>query len=179
MQRTKFMMNTCLLFSGILLSSFVNAKMPAWESYPAINKRHISPIYQQEWKKSPTKDYCPILALANTAPSQKPTAKARRANFWGGWGVAYDLSNYQGKKLRSAYGIANSGYANRNDIYHWNNQVEFSDGSFLTYGREGGDTTGNQWLAYLILPDGCFYNIWSNISKQHLTQVIDDLRFIQ
>lgn len=145
---------------------------------PAIAKTETDAVYLREWAKSQTKGQCPLLALPVTAHAHIPHHNARRANFSGGWGVAYDLPNE-----RSAYGVAHSGISDplgQSSI--WQDYHLYDDGTELTYGREGGNPDGH-WLAYLTLggqysPSGqhCFYNIWSQQSKQHLEQIIKDLR---
>lgn len=141
---------------------------------------HLAPIvatatdstYKTEWAKSDLKNKCPILALPIKADSHIVNHSVRRANFSGGWGVAYDLPN-----LRSAYGVALSGIsAPVGNESIWDNYHLYPDGTELTYGREGGDPNG-QWLAYLTLGSShCAYNIWSKHGKSHLEQIISDLR---
>lgn len=33
-------------------------------------------------------------------------------------------------------------------------------------------------LAYLVLNNGCFYNIWSQLSSEHLQKMIGQLRYV-
>ena len=146
----------------------------SWRLTP-ITTSETDSAYKAEWKKSEIGRKCPLLVLPSTANSHLIDRNVRRANFSGGWGVAYDLPT-----LRSAYGVALSGVsdpAGRNSI--WNDYYVYQDGTELTYGREGGDPNG-KWLAYLTLGDNyCFYNIWSKQSKSHLEQIISDLRVVK
>lgn len=177
--QTNNFLKISLFFATTLMCHHTIASSPAPWQKPAISYKSISPIYQQEWKKSPTKKTCPILALSNRHSAQMPTAKSRRAIFFGGWAVAYDLSKYRGKKLRSAYGVANSDMMiKKSDFHHWQQQINYSDGSFVTYGREG-DFPDGKWLAYILLPNGCFYNVWSQIDEDHLVEIINGLRFVK
>lgn len=141
---------------------------------PAIKWTATDAVYSREWAKSETKERCPILALPSNAPAHLAGHQVRRANFSGGWGVAYDLPN-----LRSAYGVANAGVTEPlGPRSIWADYHQYADGTELSYGREGGDPEGN-WLAYLILGDSqCFYNIWSQKSKAHLEQIITELRVV-
>ncbi|WP_201595511.1 hypothetical protein [Psychrobacter fulvigenes] len=141
---------------------------------PVIKNSETDAIYRQEWAKSDNKALCPILALPKQASSHLASHSVRRANFAGGWGVAYDLPN-----KRSAYGIANAGTTNTNETFdNWPYNVNYQDGSKVGYGHEGGDPSAN-WLAYLVIPNNnCFYNIWSAQSKAHLEQIILDLRIV-
>ncbi len=131
-------------------------------------------VYVAEWKKSANHNVCPLLVLPNNADSQLLNHSVRRANFSGGWGVAYDIP-----ELRSAYGVANTGIAAPvGHLAIWHDYHVYDDGTELTYGREGGNPNA-QWLAYLTLADNhCQYNIWSKQGKAHLEQLIADLRVV-
>lgn len=79
--------------------------------------------------------YCPILAFANHSSVNVKTAQSRAANFSGGFAVAYDLKNYKGKPLRSAYGVANAGTTSKRDLYEgWAYRKNYADGSYVTLG---------------------------------------------
>ena len=144
-------------------------------SQPPINSSQTDAVYRQEWLKAESRDLCPILALPKQSSAHLNGHKVRRANFYGGWGVAYDLP-----KTRSAYGVANAGTADFEGLYNnWEYNVSYRDGSRVGYGREGGDPTGN-WLAYIVIPkNNCFYNVWSSQSKMHLEQIMADLRLVR
>lgn len=144
-------------------------------SKPAINSSQTNAVYYQEWSKSPTKNTCPILALPKDANSQIKGHSVRRANFSGGWGVAYDLPNE-----RSAYGVANAGVLKAGEqVYNsWPYSVVYQDGSTVGYGHEGGDPSA-KWLAYLVIPQNrCFYNVWSAQGQFHLEQMLSELRLV-
>lgn len=151
-------------------SIIISPKAP-W-THATIKSNQTDELYRKEWVKSDSKSSCPILALPKHAKSHLNGHRVRRASFDGGWGVAYDLPN-----LRSAYGIANAGTIDLKDTFNdWPYNVTYQDGSILSYGHEGNDASAN-WLAYLITPQNhCFYNIWSAQSKDHLEQIISDLR---
>lgn len=140
----------------------------------AIDSSQIDAVYRQEWLKAESRSVCPILALPKQSAAHLDGHTSRRANFSGGWGVAYDLS-----KLRSAYGVANAGTSSANGMFNkWEYNVRYQDGSWVGYGREGGNPTG-KWLAYILIPkNNCFYNVWSAQSKVHLEQIIADLRIV-
>lgn len=142
---------------------------------PAINSSQTDAVYHQEWSKSPTKTTCPILALPKNSNAQISGHSARRANFSGGWGVAYDLPND-----RSAYGVANVGVLKSGEqvFDNWPYNVSYQDGSRVGYGHEGGDPSA-KWLAYLVIPQNrCFYNVWSSQGQSHLEQMISELRWV-
>ena len=150
----------------------ITTKAP-W-SNPTITNSETDAVYHQEWAKAESKLLCPILALPKQASAHLSGHKVRRANFYGGWGVAYDLP-----KLRSAYGVANAGTADPKDAFNnWPYNITYKDGSILGYGHEGGDPSA-KWLAYIFIPqNNCFYNVWSAQGKVHLEQIISDLRMV-
>lgn len=156
------------------------SKITASWRKPAIAKSATDAIYVQEWGKSKSKAACPILALPTTAGAHLQGHSGRRANFSGGWGVAYDLP-----KQRSAYGVANVGVSEPvGPSSMWQDYTLYDDGTELTYGREGGNPNG-KWLAYLTLgkqyspaAQPCLYNIWSQQSKGHLEQLLSELRIV-
>lgn len=98
----------------------------------------------------------------------------RRANFSNGWGVAWDLPD-----LRSAFGIAGTGVDAADPSYsEWPYSRTWSDGSTAGYGSEGG--TGPNQLAYLrIAGQGCLYNVWSRLGREHLEHLLEQLRFVR
>lgn len=147
---------------------------PFWQLEPIPNSE-VDPVYRREWAKSSSKDTCPIIALPTDSHANLKAHKARRANFTGGWGVAYDHP-----KLRSAYGVAHSGISEPLEGWSiWDAYHVYDDGTELTYGREGGDPNG-KWLAYLTLGDShCFYNIWSQYDQHHLERMLSSLRLVE
>lgn len=158
-----------------------SSKVQASWRKPAIAKSATDAIYVQEWGKSKSKAACPILALPTTAGAHLQGHSGRRANFSGGWGVAYDLP-----KQRSAYGVANVGVSEPvGPSSMWQDYTLYDDGTELTYGREGGNPNG-KWLAYLTLgkqyspaAQPCLYNIWSQQSIGHLEQLLSELRIVK
>ena len=147
------------------------AQIAPWAK-PAINNNETDPVYRQQWLQANSKSLCPILALPKRSSAHLSAHTVRRAEFSGGWGVAYDLPN-----LRSAYGVANAGTMDPKDaVFSWPYKVRYSDGSTVGYGHEGGNPTA-KWLAYIVIPQNrCFYNVWSAQGKTHLEQMMADLR---
>lgn len=145
-----------------------------------------------EWRKAENRQHCAPLALA--APGD-PEGAPRAAAFGGGWGVAFDLPG-----LRSAYGFAGTGLLpddeaddaiQRDRLYrqwpYFRDLAQFSAPSFAGYGQEGAEAypagnregTGLQSLAYVrIAGQRCTYNVWSRISRDHLTWMLDNLRVL-
>lgn len=124
----------------------------------------------QEWRVAPNREQCAAIAPAATGA---PNATPRRANFSGGWGVAYDVEN-----LRSAFGIAGTGVDAADPSYsEWPHSRTWRDGSSAGYGPEGG--TGPNQLAYLrVAGQDCLYNVWSRLGREHLEDLLEQLRFV-
>lgn len=124
-----------------------------------------------EWRKAENRATCAPIALLEEAIEKG--AKMRRANFHGGWAVAYDLP---GK--RSAFGVAGAGVSSEPGSFRWPNNIQWADGSRAGYGLEGG--SGPNYLAYIsIAGQGCLYNIWSALGKEHLERLLAQLRFVE
>lgn len=176
-----------MIITGSLLStsllSYATAYHPVdnqapWQKNAAIKANKTSPVYKQEWQKSKYKS-CPILAIPTNSLIHPKTVKSRAANFSGGFAVAYDVGNYQGKPLKSAYGVANVGKTKVDAISSWPaHRQYFADGSFLTSGHEANNPK-NKMLAYLVLKNGCFYNVWSQLGDDFLQQIISELRYVK
>lgn len=145
-----------------------------------------------EWRKSDSPETCAPLALTSDAGAR---GVARRANFSGGWGVAFDQPN-----LRSAYGIAGTGFrpqdANSVDkqrarlAAQWplfRELEQLPKPSFAGYGIEGArdysssnpDGRGESSIAYVrIGGQQCDYNVWSRLGRAHLEHLLEHLEML-
>ena len=132
--------------------------------------RSVPQVYRAEWDRAANKSTCALVAFSDTAGVADATP--RRANFSGGWAVAYDTPS-----KRSAFGIAGTGTTSTGTTYQWPDGREWSDGSTATWGLEGG--TGPNHLAYVhIAGQGCLYNVWSALGEAHLVELIEGIRFV-
>jgi len=158
----------CSLFT-IHYSLF--AAVPPWKAHPPLAPATVPPVYLAEWKKADNSATCAPLVLLGA--EKEDGIKLRRANFHGGWAVAYDTPTQ-----RSSFGIAGVGMkadGKRSDIL--DNRLDWSDGSFADYGLEGG--VGPGYLAYLtVAGQECFYNVWTKRGKEHLLSLIENLRMV-
>lgn len=86
--------------------------------------------------------------------------------------MAYDLP-----QMRSAFGIAGTGVNAADSTYSdWSFHREWADGSRAGYGPEGGGA-GPKQLAYLrIAGQGCLYNVWSLLGREHLEHLLESIR---
>ncbi len=139
-------------------------------SQPALAGSAVPAVYLTEWRKAENRQACALIAPVLDAAGATP----RRANFAGGWAVAYDTG-----ATRSAFGIAGTGSNATDPAYSdWPQQKGWADGSTAGYGPEGG--TGPNQLAYLrVSGQDCLYNVWSRLGTEHLEQLIDSLRLVR
>jgi len=126
-------------------------------------------VYVAEWSKAANRATCGLFAFAQSG--QGAGATPRAATFSGGWAVAYDLP-----QSRSSFGVAGTGVNAADSTFSaWPFTRHWSDGSSAGYGPEGG--TGPNQLAYLrITGEGCLYNVWSRIGREHLELLLEALR---
>ena len=130
----------------------------------------VPPVYRAEWQKAENRSTCALVAFADHG--SVTNAIPRRANFSGGWAVAFDTPS-----KRSAFGIAGTGTTSAGS-YQWPDGFQWSDGSSATYGLEGG--TGPNHLAYVtIAGQQCLYNVWSAMGKEHLEHLLRQMRFVE
>ena len=144
-----------------------------WSAEP-LPGRAVPGEYAAAHLKAPNRRTCAVLAFRRVGPMVSD-AEPRRAPFSGGWSVAYDRPG-----RRSAFGIAGTGSvaADTVDMYRWPNTIRWADGSWATYGPEGG--TGPNTLAYLyVAGQGCLYNVWSRLGEDHLRRLLRELRFVR
>ena len=143
---------------------------PPWKLNELMSIDHVPAVYITEWKKAENVDICTPLVLFGADLEDDITI--RSATFWGGWAVAYDTPSQ-----RSAFGIAGTGALADGTEYKFPNRIDWSDGSYVAYGLEGG--TGPNYLAYLTVSEqGCLYNIWTTRGKEHLELLINSIRMI-
>ena len=149
-------------------------------------------LIRQEWAKADNRAKCAAVTFTDDGGIG---GIPRRAQFGGGWGVAFDTP-----KVRSAYGIAGPGLLEideqspyqqtRRLMEQWPyfRELQATDRqSFAGYGRVGAEPyhasnlegTGQHSLAYVrIYPETCTYNVWSRISRAHLETLLDGLRLM-
>ena len=150
----------------------IDAEAPPWLGAPMDS--HAAPrVYLREWKRAENRERCAPLVLMGA--EAEPGLKIRRANFLGGWAVAYDTP-----QVRSSFGIAGTGLDldSPGQTFRFPHVIRWSDGSAANYGPEGG--IGPNYLAYLsVVGQKCLYNLWSARGKAHLEQLISTLRRIE
>jgi hypothetical protein len=165
---------------------------PAGPEPPASASPLAAALVRAEWRKADNRAACAPLSF--TTDGGAP-ATARRANFSGGWAVAFDTPG-----VRSAYGVAGPGVS-EGDEAPTAAQAERLGGqwpefdtlpalpapAFAGYGVEGGgayppdnaDGRGLNSLAYVrVGGQRCTYNVWSRLGRAHLETLLRSLRML-
>jgi hypothetical protein len=145
---------------------------PPWAVAP-LAADAVPDVYRREWERADNRARCAPLVLSGA--DAEPGITVRRATFSGGWAVAYDAPGQ-----RSAFGIAGAGVSlsDGGDTYEFENSIDWSDGSRVSYGLEGG--TGPGHAAYLrVAGQDCLYNLWSKRGQAHLEGLFASLRRLE
>jgi hypothetical protein len=153
----------------------------------------VPAVYLAEWRKAENRDTCALLVPASLGDGEGATP--RRANFSGGWAVAYDKPGESGTDPsgyacdscgRGAMGVAGTGADAGGDTYTgWPLHRQWADGSHADYGPSQGvgaqaSSAKPEYLAYLFVAgQKCLYNVWSYIGQSHLERMLDNLRHVQ
>lgn len=145
-----------------------------------------------EWRLSKSPRLCGPLAFKQTGDQ---SARLRRAEFSGGWGVAYDTP-----EMRSAYGLAGPGLIGTDRLSPARQRArlarqwplfreldQFPRPSFAGYGVEGAsaypkdnpDGRRLNSVAYVrVRGQTCTYNVWSRLGRAHLEFLLENLVLI-
>jgi hypothetical protein len=155
---------SCASAPAVPRAPWASARLPG-ASLPA--------VYVTQWEKAENRATCALLAPQSVGAAGAG-AVPRAATFSGGWAVAYDLPGE-----RSAFGVAGTGSRASDPAYdQWPYALEWADGSSAGYGPEGG--TGPNQLAYLrVAGQDCLYNVWSRLGREHLEELLGQLRFVE
>ncbi|MEW6582203.1 MAG: hypothetical protein AB1416_05530 [Actinomycetota bacterium] len=162
-------------FAAAAVATATTAPLPPWRRNPPIAATSgDARVVAREWRVADNRDTCAPLSFATVRAGGISGARARRAVFAGGWGVAWDIPGQ-----RSAFGVAGAGVdAEPEDITRWPNVIRWRDGSAAGYGLTG--DTGPGYLAYVkVAGQGCLYNVWSNVSRRHLRLILSHLRRVR
>lgn len=147
------------------------ADSPAPWGQAALAAAQVPPVYLEQWRRAENRATCALIAPSSLGTGEGTAPRA--ATFSGGWAVAYDQPG-----LRSAFGVAGTGAPAAEPSYdEWPFSRRWADGSSAGYGPEGG--SGPNQLAYLrIAGQGCLYNVWSRLGREHLEHLLAHLRFV-
>lgn len=142
----------------------------------------VPKIFRAEWRKAKNRGTCALLVPTELGAGAGATP--RKANFYGGWAVAFDKKGLPGTLPsgedcatcgRGVFGIAGAGVSKDLTGPDWPNHVRWADGSHADYGPEAGDA--HTLLANLAVADqGCLYNVWTSLGEDHLLTLLRGLR---
>lgn len=148
--------------------------------------KSVPRVFLREHKRAENRESCPLLVPTDLGAGEG--AKPRRANFHGGWAVAYDKKGLPGTRPsgescadcgRGVFGIAGAGVSKGGGGPAWPSTIVWSDGSKAGYGPEGGEP-GARLLAFVEASDaGCLYNVWSALGEEHLLVLLRGLRRVE
>ena len=164
-------MKTTFSLTFILITSVLQAQdLPPWKLNEQLKTDEVPSVYLAEWEKADNAAGCAPLILFGAEREQG--ISLRRANFHGGWAVAYDTP-----EQRSSFGIAGAGVLAGGNTYQFPHTITWTDGSYASYGLEGG--IGPNYLAYLTVEgQSCLYNVWSARGKEHLEFLLNNIRTV-
>jgi hypothetical protein len=165
---------------------------PDASATPVVPDPDAVALVLHEWRLSKAAKLCGPLAFKQTGDQ---SARIRRAEFSGGWGVAYDTP-----EIRSAYGVAGPGVLGMDRLppdrqrarltRQWplfRELDQFPRPSFAGYGVEGAspypkdnpDGRGLNSVAYVrVGGQVCTYNVWSRLGRAHLETLLENLVLI-
>ncbi len=158
---------------------------PPWAGEEPLARGAVPAVLLEEWARAENRSTCaPLIFDPAIVPND---ATPRRANFSGGWAVAWDQPGAPGRDAsgaecarcgRGVFGIAGTGGDVTDDLLQqWEHRKRWSDGSWAGWGPEGHQ--GPRWLAYVrVAGEGCLYNVWSSVSREHLEQLLASLRAV-
>lgn len=175
---------------GPIVAALVILAAPVQAAQPVRPLVHGEAVIRTEWRKADNRRVCAPIGFTGAASGG---GQPRRANFGGGWAVAFDRVG-----LRSAFGVAGVGLLPGDDdpfarqreklARQWpytRDLPALGRGAFAGYGIEGakplaledGDGRGLQLVAYVRMPgQRCLYNVWSKLGRRHLEGLLDALR---
>jgi hypothetical protein len=162
---------------------------PPWAGSPIVSGAART-VAVAEWSVASSRSTA--RGLLPEDPGLSPAAAPRRANFSGGWAVAWDDPGKPGSSASGAFcdtcgrgvvGVAGTGSRGAQATVAnstFPNDVRWADGSEAKYGWEGNDPSSHQMLAYLyVAGQDSLYNVWSYLGQAHLEYLLSQLRYVQ
>lgn len=173
-------------------SAATESSLDETSAQPGSSRFLAAGLVRMEWSKAENRAICAPIAFSSDAGAP---ATARRAEFSGGWAVAFDTPDQ-----RSAYGLAGPGTIPEDGDEpaeqaarlgaqwpQFTTLAELPAPAFAGYGIKGAleypedspDGRGLNSLAYLrIGGQQCTYNVWSRLGRAHLEALLDSLRML-
>ncbi len=142
-------------------------------------------VVLDEWSRAENKASCAPMTIADPGDEMRnPTP--RRANFSGGWGIAWDAPGLPGRDPSGAHcascgrgvaGIAGAGITHGEDQFNggFPHRIDYEGENWAGWALEGG--TGPNWLAQFRVDDQqCVYYVWSFLGREHLESLLRNVR---
>lgn len=156
-----------------------------WNANPAIAAPQVM---LDEWNRAENKASCAPMTIADF-DEQVRNATPRRANFSGGWGIAWDAPGLPGREPsgahcatcgRGVFGISGAGVTVGEDEENigFPHYFDYAGKNWAGYALEGG--TGPNWLAQVRVDDQqCIYYVWSFLGREHVEHLLQNVRRVQ
>lgn len=169
----------------LLLTACSTSKPPAGNAAPwNANPPATAPqVILDEWAKAENRATCAPLTLAGVRQDATP----RRANFSGGWGIAWDVPGLPGREPsghscdtcgRGVFGIAGAGVTVGEDVPGFPHFKDYDGENWAGWHLEG--HTGPNWLAQVRVDDQqCLYYVWSFLGREHIEELIGNVRRVR
>lgn len=180
----------CLIFLSACASTTAAPDAPSSPPPPwgrsSITRGDLRAVTLQEWATAGNRATCAPLGFSSLGSGEGATP--RRANFSGGWAVAFDRAGSPGVHAngeycetcgRGTFGIAGTGAGieERPDP-PGSDRRTWSDGSSASLFLQGGSGPGH--LAYLeVEGERCLYNVWTYLGIDHLSHLLENLRYVE
>ena len=136
-----------------------------------------------EWAKAENRATCAPLTFATL----REDGTVRRANFSGGWAVAWDIPGLPGREAtghhcatcgRGVFGIAGAGVTVGEDTPGFPEFEQYEGENWAGWHLEGG--SGPNWLAQVRVDDQqCLYYVWSFLGRDHVAELVRSIRRVR
>lgn len=175
--------------ASTVAASAIDPGLPAapW-SVPPLPGDAAPSVLGEEWNQATNKRFCGALYPAN-ANDLATDAVVRAADSGaGGWAIAWDRPQGPGRDGegrycedcgRGAFGITGTD-APRMSPATFADRIEWSDGSVAGFGPAEPTEPGVPHQASItVTGQGCTYEAWSYLGRDHLLALIGQLRFVE
>ncbi|HYO77802.1 MAG TPA: hypothetical protein VE010_15180 [Thermoanaerobaculia bacterium] len=159
--------------------------MAPWNANPAIA---APPVVLTEWSKAENRATCAPMTFAAFG-ERASGGTPRRANFSGGWGVAWDVPGLPGRDAtgrscatcgRGVFGISGAGITvgEDEDAVGFPYRVDYAGKNWAGWALEG--ETGPNWLGQVRVDDQqCIYYVWSFLGREHVEELVRNVRRVR
>ena len=161
------------------------ASLPAapW-SGPPMTAGEAPRALMNAWRGADNRSSC--APIAPRAMGAADGARARSSRVAGGWAVEFDRAGLPGVDRdgnecdtcgRSVFGIAGTSMAPEELIESMS--PAYSDGSHTLVEISDGDGESVASVTFTVAGQGCVYEVWSFLGPDHLSELVNGLRFVE